>query len=216
MIARGLTGLGGAGLRLGLRLILQLWPLWLFWLALRLSLWLWRVGVLTGTNVDRSAAEYAFAHAAWPSAGLIGPILLMLGVIALYRAGTATRVTAIAGIGGVGLALALTLKPAWDNLAARAGQEPALDLLGSIPLPYGAAFAVGLLGLGLGIRLFTEDGVAGAGRSGGHADLKRALRQSRARRLALDEGRPPPLPRARSRIRRHRRRRGLPWAPAPQ
>lgn len=174
MIARGLADLGGAGLRLGLRLILQLWPLWLFWGAFRLSLWLWRVGVLTGADVDRSSADYAFAYGAWPSAGLIGPILLMLGAIALYRAGTATRVTVIASIGGVALALALTLKPAWDDLAGRAGQAPPLELLGSIPLPYVAAFAVGLLGFGLGIRLFTEDGLAGAGGSGGTGPLKRA------------------------------------------
>lgn len=171
MIARTLTGLA----RAGLRLFVQLWPLWLFWGALLLSLRLWRDGVLLSADMDRSSAEYAFAYAAWPSAGLIGPILVMLIALALHRQGHATRVTALASLGGVVFALALTLKPAWDDLAARAGSAPPLELLGAIPMPYLAALVTGLIGLGIGIRLLSGEPLGGEGRSGGaHGPLRRA------------------------------------------
>ena len=50
MIARACAAFGKAGLRL----CLQLWPLWLAWGALRLSLWLWRDGVLLSPDMDRA------------------------------------------------------------------------------------------------------------------------------------------------------------------
>ena len=65
MIARALTAFGKAGLRL----CLQLWPLWLAWGALQLSLRLWRDGVLLSADMDRASLDYAFASAAWLSAG---------------------------------------------------------------------------------------------------------------------------------------------------
>ncbi|MFQ8433309.1 type IV secretory system conjugative DNA transfer family protein [Amaricoccus sp. W119] len=171
MIARALTGLA----RAGLRLLVQLWPLWLFWGALRLSLWLWRDGVLLSAGMDRSSAEYAFAYAVWPSAGLIGPILVMLIALALHRAGTATRTTALASLSGVAFALVLTLKPAWDDLAARAGTAPPLELLGGVPMPYLAALVTGLVGLGIGIRLLSGEPLGGEGGPGGaHGPLRRA------------------------------------------
>src|SRR5690349_4098577 len=117
MIARACGAFGKAGLRL----CLQLWPLRLAGGALRLGLGLWRDRVLLSAHMERASADYAFASAAWPSAGLFGPILLMLIALALHRAGHAARVTALAGVGGVALALALTLRPAWAELAARAG-----------------------------------------------------------------------------------------------
>lgn len=171
MIARTLTGLA----RAGLRLLVQLWPLLLFWGALRLSLWLWREGVLLSADMDRSSAEYAFAYAAWPSVGLLGPILVMLIALALHRQGQATRTTALASLGGVALALALTLYPAWDDLAPRAGRVPPLEFLGSIPTPYLAALVTGLIGLGIGIRLLTGEALGVGGGSGiGHGPLRRA------------------------------------------
>lgn len=174
MIARACAAFGKAGLRL----CLQLWPLWLAWGALRLSLWLWRDGVLLSADMDRASVDYAFASAAWPSAGLLGPILLMLIALALHRAGHAARVTALAGVGGVALALALTLRPAWEALAARTGTAPPFALLGTIPTPAVAALVTGLLGIGIGLRLLSEAGGAGLGaaaRSGGaHGPLRRA------------------------------------------
>src|SRR5690349_4098569 len=91
--------------------------------AVRVGLGLWpcRDGGLLSADMEPASADYAFASAAWPSAGLFGPILLMLIALALHRAGHAARVTALAGVGGVALALALTLRPAWAELAARAG-----------------------------------------------------------------------------------------------
>lgn len=171
MIARALTGLARAGLRIAV----QLWPLWLFWGALWLSLWLWREGVLLSADMDRSSAEYAFAYAAWPSVGLLGPILLMLVALALHRQGHVPRPTALASLGGVVLALALTLYPAWNDLAPRAGRVPPLELLGGVPTPYLAALVVGLIGLGIGIRLLTGEALGMGGRSGaGHGPLRRA------------------------------------------
>ena len=99
MIARACAAFG----KTGLRLCLQLWPLWLAWGALQLSLRLWRDGVLLSADMDRASVDYAFASAAWPSAGLFGPILLMLIALALHRAGHAARVTALSGVGGVAL-----------------------------------------------------------------------------------------------------------------
>ena len=60
MIARACAAFG----RAGLRLCVQLWPLWLAWGALRLSLWLWRDGVLLSADMERASLDYAFASAA--------------------------------------------------------------------------------------------------------------------------------------------------------
>lgn len=49
-IARACAALGWAGLRL----LLQLWLLWLAWGALQLSLSLWRDGVLLGADMERA------------------------------------------------------------------------------------------------------------------------------------------------------------------
>ena len=57
MMASALMAFGKAGLRL----CLQLWPLWLAWGALWLSLRLWRDGVLLSADKNRTSADYAFA-----------------------------------------------------------------------------------------------------------------------------------------------------------
>ena len=91
-------------LRVGLRIAVQLWPLWLFWFAWGLSSNMW-LGYLQ-TFPGRSAAGYAIAYRAWPSVSLVGPILLMFAAILAYRMQLATRVMPIAGIGGVIVATA--------------------------------------------------------------------------------------------------------------
>ena len=64
-------------LRLALRIVVRLWPLWLFWFVWdRFSDW-WLAYLLTFP--DRSSASFAFAYRCWPTVALLGPILLMLG-----------------------------------------------------------------------------------------------------------------------------------------
>ena len=102
--------------RIALRLIVQLWPLWLFWFAWSLSSNLW-LGYLQ-TFPIRSTSGYALAYRAWPSVALLGPILLMLGAILAYRMQLATRVMPIASIVGVIVAAALTAWPEYRSLGA--------------------------------------------------------------------------------------------------
>jgi hypothetical protein len=77
--------------------------------------------------------------------------------------------------GGVALALALTLRPACEELAARAESAPPLALLGTIPTPTVAALVTGLLGIGIGLRLLSDAGLDMGERFGGaHGSLRRA------------------------------------------
>ena len=62
--------------RLVLRLIVQLWPLWLFWFAWTVASNAW-LGYLL-TFPDPSTSAYALAYRAWPSIALLGPVVLML------------------------------------------------------------------------------------------------------------------------------------------
>src|SRR6185437_6436013 len=117
-------------LRVGLRIAVQLWPLWLFWFAWSLSSNMW-LGYLQ-TFPSRSDAGYAIAYRAWPSVALVGPILLMFAAILAYRVQLATRVMPIAGIGGVVVATVLTGWPEYQRLAAYVGRASPIDILGAI------------------------------------------------------------------------------------
>ena len=119
-------------LRVGLRIAVQLWPLWLFWFAWSLSSNMW-LGYLQ-TFPNRSDAGYAIAYRAWPSVALVGPILLMFAAILAYRMQLATRVMPIAGIGGVIVATALTGWPEYQRLASYVGRASPIDILGALDL----------------------------------------------------------------------------------
>jgi hypothetical protein len=84
----------------------------------------------------------------------------MLIALAFHRTGHAARVTALAGVGGV--ALALTLHLTWDALAARAGSAPPLALLGTIPTPTVAVLVTGLLGSSSPLDSSSSNGAARA------------------------------------------------------
>jgi type IV secretion system protein VirD4 len=162
--------------RIGLRLIVQLWPLWLFWFAWSLSSNLW-LGYLQ-IFPNRSTSGYALAYRAWPSVALLGPILLMLGAILAYRMQLATRVMPIAGIVGVLVAAALTAWPEYDRLVPYIGRASPVDILGALDLGVLQAVAVGCLAalLGWGLTFQRLRGGSGPrlirGRSDnyGHAD----------------------------------------------
>src|SRR5258708_20056574 len=129
-------------LRVGLRIAVQLWPLWLFWFAWSLSSNMW-LGYLQ-TFPNRSSSGYALAYRAWPSITLLGPVLLMLAAILAYRMQLATRVMPIAGIGGVVVATVLTGRPEYQPLPPYIGNPPPLNIVGALGLRTVPALAVGL------------------------------------------------------------------------
>jgi type IV secretion system protein VirD4 len=130
-------------LRLGLRIAVQLWPLWLFWFAWTLGSDLWRSYLLTFP--DRGSDGFLLAYRCWPTVALLGPALLMFGAILAYRMQLATRVMPIAGIAGVLVATVLTGWPEYRRLAPYIGTASPLDILASIDLGRLQAVAIGLV-----------------------------------------------------------------------
>ena len=70
-------------LRFGLRILIRLWPLWLFWFVWSLCNDWWLDYLLTFP--DRSTEGYSFAYRSWPTVALLGPVVLMLAAILAYR-----------------------------------------------------------------------------------------------------------------------------------
>ena len=164
-------------LRVGLRIVVQLWPLWLFWFA-----WTfannWWLGYLL-TFPDRSTAGYFLAYRSWPTIALLGPILLMLAAIVAYRMQFATRFMPAAGVAGVLVATILTGWPEYQRLAPYIGSASLLDILQALDLGIMQAVAVGLvaafLGCGLTVQRTLGPGfgrrlVRGRSDNFGHAD----------------------------------------------
>ena len=58
------AGLG----RGGLRLVIQVWPLWLMWVAQQGSVTLWREAVLFAPGMDPGGIEARVAYTLWPAA----------------------------------------------------------------------------------------------------------------------------------------------------
>jgi type IV secretion system protein VirD4 len=138
-------------LRVGLRIVVQLWPLWLFWFAWSLSSHWW-LDYLVSFQ-DRSTEGYELALYVWPTAALLGPILLMLLAVAAYRLQLASRTMPVAGIIGVVVATALTGWPEYQRLAPYLGTAAALDVLRSVDLRIPQAVLVGLLATIVGSKL---------------------------------------------------------------
>ena len=147
--------------RIVLRLIVQLWPLWLFWFAWSLSSNLWLAWLQTFPN--RSTSGYALAYRVWPSVALLGPVLLMLAAVLAYRTGLATRVMPIAGIVGVIVAAFLTAWPEYDRLVPYIGRASPVDILRALDLGVLQAVAVALLAALLGWGLAFQRFRAGTG-----------------------------------------------------
>jgi type IV secretion system protein VirD4 len=169
--------------RFGLRLIVQLWPLWLFWFAWTVAANSWLDYLLTFP--DRSGGGYALAYRAWPSVALLGPVLLMLGAVLAYRTQLATRTMPLAGIAGVLVATILTGWPEYQRLAPYLGGASPVDILSALDLGVLQAVTVGclaaLLGWGLTFQRFRGSGprlVRGRSDNFGHADWL-AMREAR-------------------------------------
>ncbi|MHB8284500.1 MAG: type IV secretory system conjugative DNA transfer family protein [Caulobacteraceae bacterium] len=153
------------GGRLALKIIIQLWPLWLFWFALHLGSSLWRDHVLL-VQADRSTGYFRLLYGAWASAGLIGPILLMLGTLGLERAHVATRTMAITAIVGVALATLLVVWPEWVRLSPYFGQSSIIAIIKALDPAVEFAFCVGFLALAFGMSIFRSGRFGRAGRVG--------------------------------------------------
>jgi type IV secretion system protein VirD4 len=138
-------------LRVGLRIAVRLWPLWLFWFAWSLANDWWLDYLLSFP--DRSTQGYEFAFHVWPSVALLGPILLMLLAVAAYRMQLTSRAMPVAGIIGVVVATALTGWPEYQRLAPYLGTAAAFDILRAVDLRIPQAVLVGLLAAIVGAKL---------------------------------------------------------------
>jgi type IV secretion system protein VirD4 len=119
-------------LRVGLRLIIQLWPLWLFWFVWSVFDDAWRDFLLTFS--DRSSQAFVLAYDGWPAVALLGPILLMGMAIAAFRLGFATRLMPLAGIAGVVIATVLTVWPEYQRLEPYLGNAPLFNVVRALNL----------------------------------------------------------------------------------
>lgn len=140
------------------RLALRLWPLWLFLAAWWGARWAWEQYLLGfGAAPGRPLPEgYALAWHAWPAATLAGPAALGLAAVALHRAGLATRLSAVAGLAGVLLAIFLTLRPEWQRLSPYIGRVAPLDLFGAANLDVMWATLLGVAAFGGGVRWLAQ------------------------------------------------------------
>ena len=205
--------------RASLRLVIALWPLWLFWFAWRGSNIAWREVLLT----FHGAADpgYLLAYRAWPSVALAGPVALMIAALVAYRMQLAGRVMAYAGGVGVAIATGLTVWPEVERLApyarqislqtSRHGRHP---VRGDQRHRSRRRRRLLLWRTRLGDRRGTL-ARRHAGQAGQGTD-PRLLRQSRPCRLAVDEGSQKALSGTGPGVRRYRRRRSLPRRSGPR
>jgi type IV secretion system protein VirD4 len=138
-------------LRVGLRIVFRLWPLWLFWFAWTFANDWWLDYLLSFP--DRASQGYALAFHAWPTVALTGPILLMLAAVTAYRMQFASRTMPAASILGVVIATALTGWPEYQRLAPYVGAAAPIDILRAVDPSIPQAVLVGLLAVIVGSRL---------------------------------------------------------------
>ena len=145
--------IGRAGydlLRAGLRVAVQLWPLWLFWWAWNLAYGWWSDYLLTFPSSRPGAAwtnGYAAAVGAWPTVALLGPALVMGAGVFLHRVRAGSRAMALAGVAGMAATALLTAWPEWVRLRPHFGAPgySPLVLLNEASFPHKFAVVAGLL-----------------------------------------------------------------------
>ena len=189
--------IGRAGydlLRAGLRIAVQLWPLWLFWYAWNLAYGWWSDYLLTFPSSQPGVTwttGYAAAVAAWPTVALLGPALVMGGGVFLHRIRAGSHAMALAGVAGMAATAALTAWPEWVRLRPYFGVPgyPPLALLNEASFPHKFAVVAGLLMAFIGYCIATRARpigsrpgpslLRGASDNFGHADwltMPRALK----------------------------------------
>ena len=96
------------------------------------------------------------AYRGWPSAALLGPILLMAAAIGAHRLQFANRLMPLAGIAGVAVATVITAWSEYRRVAPYLGRAPLLNVLDALDPGILQAVAVGLCatvgGIGLTMR----------------------------------------------------------------
>ena len=131
--------------RTTLRIVVAIVPLILWYPAWGLADDLWRSLLIDmqQSGVAAGAGSYRLAYAAWPTAALLGPALVMTLALVLRRMAAVTGMTAVAAIAGMAAATALT---GWPEVARLIGYRPTygwLDILRSANLHIGLACALG-------------------------------------------------------------------------
>ena len=163
-------------LRAGLRLAWQLWPVWLVWWAWNLASTLW-LGFLRGLPSSHPGNDQTFgywlAYMAWPSAALLGPLMVMAVGVTLYRNRLGSRPMAFAGILGLAITAVLTGWPEFHRLWPYVGAPGVsfLALLNAVEPAHGIAVVAGLLAACAGLSATLRVGLAG---SPGALSLRRA------------------------------------------
>ena len=115
-------------LRVALRIALQLWPLWLFWFAWNFADSFYRDTVLLGSahigglSAQQMSWDQYVLWRAWPVAALLGPASVTVLAVMAYRARRFGPLVGIAGMVGMAIATALTVRPEVLRLAALLGQ----------------------------------------------------------------------------------------------
>ena len=123
-------------LRVALRIALQLWPLWLFWVAWNSADTFYRDAVLLGPaqigglSPEQMSWNQYVAWRAIPVAALAGPALLTYLAVLACRARLFGRLVGIAGILGMAIPTILTVRPEAMRLAGLLGRGyPLVDVL---------------------------------------------------------------------------------------
>ena len=141
-------------LRVGVRLAVQLWPIWLFWWVWSLSAQLWDGVVLpaVGDVPGIGRGLYSLALLLRPTGALLGPVALLAIAVALHRGQFVGRVVPFAAAAALVIATLLTAAPEWQRLSPYLEQYSVVTVLGAlnydirIALVFGVATAmVGIL-----------------------------------------------------------------------
>lgn len=103
----------------GLRLAVQLWPIWLFWWVWSLSAQLWDGVVLpaAGDVPGIGHGLYSLALPLRPTGALLGPAALLAVAVVLHRGQFVGRAVPFAGAAAVVIATLLTAGPEWQRLS---------------------------------------------------------------------------------------------------
>ena len=177
--------------RVGLRLAIQLWPVWLCWFAWSLSADLWDAlrDVTAGGPPPLGPMLSRLLLVLRPAGQLLGPIALLGLAVTLHRGMLVSRAVPFAGAAAVAIATVLTAWPEWQRLSPYLATHSPLTVLGALNYDIRVALAVGFGATLVGVVLATSRQPLGAqektGRTRatsdnhGHADWL-GMREARA------------------------------------
>ncbi len=145
-------------LRVGLRIAVQLWPLWLFWWAWDVAYdqWLAYLRSFPGSQPGGvQTSGYQWAYWAWPTASLFGPFVVMLAGVGLYRMTIGSRSMALAGVFGMAITAILTGWPEYQRLWPYVGAPDVsyLTILYNFDLWHLLAVLLGIAASVVGLRV---------------------------------------------------------------